>query len=97
MGVCAHLRRTDWITSTHRGHGHALAKGGDPKRRMAELFGKVDGICGGRGGTMLRGGDGSIIGGGGSSGGISSSRGLQWQCDGGDGGGGGGTGGGDVE
>ena len=52
VGVCAHLRRTDWITSTHRGHGHALAKGGDPKRIMAELFGKVDGICGGRGGTM---------------------------------------------
>src|SRR6185437_7819269 len=52
VGVCAHLRRTDWITSTHRGHGHALAKGGDPKRIMAELFGKADGICGGRGGTM---------------------------------------------
>jgi 2-oxoisovalerate dehydrogenase E1 component len=52
VGVCAHLRQTDWITSTHRGHGHALAKGGDPKRVMAELFGKVDGICGGRGGTM---------------------------------------------
>jgi 2-oxoisovalerate dehydrogenase E1 component len=51
-GVCAHLRRTDWVTSTHRGHGHALAKGGDPKRVMAELFGKADGICGGRGGTM---------------------------------------------
>lgn len=52
VGVCAHLRQTDWVTSTHRGHGHALAKGGDPKRIMAELFGKVDGICGGRGGTM---------------------------------------------
>ena len=52
VGICAHLRHTDWITSTHRGHGHALAKGGDPKRIMAELFGKVDGICGGRGGTM---------------------------------------------
>lgn len=51
-GVCAHLRRTDWVTSTHRGHGHALAKGADPGRVMAELFGKVDGICGGRGGTM---------------------------------------------
>jgi 2-oxoisovalerate dehydrogenase E1 component len=51
-GICAHLRRTDWVTSTHRGHGHALAKGGDPKRVMAELFGKADGICGGRGGTM---------------------------------------------
>lgn len=51
-GVCAHLRQTDWVTSTHRGHGHALAKGADPGRVMAELFGKVDGICGGRGGTM---------------------------------------------
>jgi 2-oxoisovalerate dehydrogenase E1 component len=52
VGICAHLRPTDWVTSTHRGHGHALAKGGDPGRVMAELFGKVDGICGGRGGTM---------------------------------------------
>ena len=40
------------MTSTHRGHGHALAKGADPGRVMAELFGKADGICGGRGGTM---------------------------------------------
>ncbi|MDW6024014.1 thiamine pyrophosphate-dependent enzyme [Mesorhizobium sp. BAC0120] len=52
VGVCAHLRPTDWITSTHRGHGHALAKGMDPKILMAELFGKRDGCCGGRGGTM---------------------------------------------
>lgn len=52
VGVCAHLRRTDWVTSTHRGHGHALAKGAEPRRVMAELFGKADGICGGRGGTM---------------------------------------------
>ncbi len=52
VGVCAHLRRSDWVTSTHRGHGHALAKGADPGRVMAELFGKADGICGGRGGTM---------------------------------------------
>lgn len=51
-GVCAHLRHTDWVTSTHRGHGHALAKGSDPRRVMAELFGKAGGICGGRGGTM---------------------------------------------
>ena len=51
-GVCAHLRPTDWVTSTHRGHGHALAKGSEPRRVMAELFGKADGICGGRGGTM---------------------------------------------
>jgi TPP-dependent pyruvate/acetoin dehydrogenase alpha subunit len=51
-GVCAHLRRTDWITSTHRGHGHALAKGMDPRTLMAELYGKRDGSVGGRGGTM---------------------------------------------
>ena len=52
VGICAHLRPTDWVTSTHRGHGHALAKGADPRRVMAELFGRADGICGGRGGTM---------------------------------------------
>ena len=52
VGVCAHLRPTDWVTSTHRGHGHALAKGADPGKVMAELFGRADGICGGRGGTM---------------------------------------------
>jgi len=51
-GVCAHLRRTDSITSTHRGHGHALAKGMDPRTLMAELYGKRDGSVGGRGGTM---------------------------------------------
>ena len=50
--VCACLQKTDWITSTHRGHGHAVAKGADPKRVMAELYGKVGGCCGGRGGTM---------------------------------------------
>ena len=52
VGACAHLRPTDWITSTHRGHGHALAKGMHPNILMAELFGKRDGCCGGRGGTM---------------------------------------------
>src|SRR5438105_12565338 len=52
VGVCAHLRPTDWITSTHRGHGHALAKGMSPQILMAELFGKASGCCGGRGGTM---------------------------------------------
>ena len=52
VGVCAHLRPADWITSTHRGHGHALAKGMTPRVLMAELFGKRDGCCGGRGGTM---------------------------------------------
>ncbi len=52
VGVSAHLRRADWVTSTHRGHGHALAKGMDPNVLMAELYGKGDGCCGGRGGTM---------------------------------------------
>ncbi|HEY1890747.1 MAG TPA: thiamine pyrophosphate-dependent enzyme [Steroidobacteraceae bacterium] len=52
VGVCAHLSPQDWITSTHRGHGHALAKGLAPRAVMAELFGKATGCCGGRGGSM---------------------------------------------
>ena len=52
VGACAHLTPADWITSTHRGHGHALAKGMDPNVLLAELYGKLDGCCGGRGGTM---------------------------------------------
>jgi TPP-dependent pyruvate/acetoin dehydrogenase alpha subunit len=51
-GVCANLRPDDYIVSTHRGHGHLLAKGGDMKRMMAELFGRVDGYCRGKGGSM---------------------------------------------
>ena len=51
-GVCAHLRTDDWITSTHRGHGHALAKGVPPDALMAELYGRATGVCGGRGGSM---------------------------------------------
>jgi acetoin:2,6-dichlorophenolindophenol oxidoreductase subunit alpha len=51
-GVCANLRDPDWITSTHRGHGHFLAKGGDPKAMMAEIWGKRTGICKGMGGSM---------------------------------------------
>ncbi len=51
-GVCANLDETDWITSTHRGHGHFLAKGGDPKAMMAEIWGKRTGICKGMGGSM---------------------------------------------
>ncbi|HNU11614.1 MAG TPA: thiamine pyrophosphate-dependent dehydrogenase E1 component subunit alpha [Rubrivivax sp.] len=51
-GVCAHLRREDYLTSTHRGHGHTLAKGADPARMMAELFGKASGFNGGKGGSM---------------------------------------------
>src|SRR5688572_26317596 len=52
VGVCAHLRKDDWITSTHRGHGHALAKGVPPEQEMAELFARQGGACGGRGGSM---------------------------------------------
>jgi len=51
-GVCAALRDDDYIVSTHRGHGHVLAKGGDLNRMMAELFGKADGYCKGKGGSM---------------------------------------------
>ncbi len=51
-GVCAALRRDDLLTSTHRGHGHTLAKGADVNRMMAELFGKASGFNGGKGGSM---------------------------------------------
>lgn len=51
-GVCSTLRTDDRITSTHRGHGHVIAKGADVRRMMAELFGKVDGYCRGKGGSM---------------------------------------------
>ncbi len=51
-GVCMQLKDTDWITSTHRGHGHFLGKGGDPKAMMAEIWGKKTGICQGMGGSM---------------------------------------------
>ena len=52
VGVCANLRPDDYITSTHRGHGHLIAKGGDLKLMMAELFGKRTGYCKGKGGSM---------------------------------------------
>ena len=51
-GVCQNLRDDDFITSTHRGHGHILAKGADIKFMMAELFGKETGYCKGKGGSM---------------------------------------------
>jgi len=51
-GVCAHLRTADCLTSTHRGHGHTLAKGASPTRMMLELFGRAGGYCGGKGGSM---------------------------------------------
>ncbi len=52
VGACAAIRRDDYITSTHRGHGHCLAKGGEPKIMMAELLGKATGYCKGKGGSM---------------------------------------------
>jgi len=52
VGVCAHLRVSDYLTSTHRGHGHTLAKGADLSRMMGELYGKSNGFNGGKGGSM---------------------------------------------
>ena len=51
-GVCSNLREDDYITSTHRGHGHIIAKGGDVKYMMAELYGRQTGYCKGKGGSM---------------------------------------------
>ena len=51
-GVCSALREHDYITTTHRGHGHCIAKGADPMGMMAELFGRASGTCGGKGGSM---------------------------------------------
>jgi acetoin:2,6-dichlorophenolindophenol oxidoreductase subunit alpha len=51
-GVCVNLRPDDRLTSNHRGHGHAIAKGADPRRMMAELFGRANGYCRGKGGSM---------------------------------------------
>jgi len=52
VGVCANLRRDDYITSTHRGHGHCIAKGADLGKIMAEILGKKTGYCKGKGGSM---------------------------------------------
>ena len=52
VGICAALGAEDKITSTHRGHGHCIGKGADPARMFAEFFGKEDGYCRGRGGSM---------------------------------------------
>lgn len=52
VGACTTLNNDDMITSTHRGHGHCIAKGADLNRMMAELFGKKDGYCKGKGGSM---------------------------------------------
>jgi acetoin:2,6-dichlorophenolindophenol oxidoreductase subunit alpha len=52
VGVCSALRDDDYIATTHRGHGHVLAKGADLDGMMAELFAKATGLCGGKGGSM---------------------------------------------
>jgi pyruvate dehydrogenase E1 component alpha subunit len=52
VGVCTTLTTKDRVTSTHRGHGHCIAKGADVRRMMAELFGRVDGYSKGKGGSM---------------------------------------------
>jgi acetoin:2,6-dichlorophenolindophenol oxidoreductase subunit alpha len=52
VGVCANLTDQDFITSTHRGHGHCIAKGCDLKGMMAEVYGKATGLCKGKGGSM---------------------------------------------
>ncbi len=52
VGVCAALRQQDYIVSTHRGHGHCIARGADIKKMTAELFGRKSGYCAGRGGSM---------------------------------------------
>jgi pyruvate dehydrogenase E1 component alpha subunit len=52
VGVCSNLRKDDYVTSTHRGHGHCIAKGAQLKRIMAEILGKKTGYCKGKGGSM---------------------------------------------
>jgi acetoin:2,6-dichlorophenolindophenol oxidoreductase subunit alpha len=52
VGVCMHLGDDDYIASTHRGHGHSIAKGCDPVAMMQELFARKGGLCGGKGGSM---------------------------------------------
>lgn len=52
VGACSTLASSDYVTSTHRGHGHAIAKGASVRRMMAELLGRVDGYCRGKGGSM---------------------------------------------
>lgn len=52
VGVCSNLKTSDYITSTHRGHGHCIAKGAELKQTMAEILGKKTGYCKGKGGSM---------------------------------------------
>src|SRR6202165_4220900 len=52
VGVTLALQPNDYVTSTHRGHGHTIAKGGDPRKMIAELLGRATGYSGGKGGSM---------------------------------------------
>src|SRR6476646_8489174 len=52
VGICAHLSDEDWIASTHRGHGHFLAKSRETRKLVAEVYGRATGVCGGKGGSM---------------------------------------------
>jgi len=52
VGFCTHLMDGDYIASTHRGHGHSIAKGCDTRGMMYEIFGRKEGLCGGKGGSM---------------------------------------------
>ena len=71
VGICAALRGDDYVTSTHRGHGHCIARGLEPKRMLAEIFGRATGYCRGKGGSMhiadvscgMLGADGIVAGG----------------------------------
>ena len=52
VGVCSHLTEKDWLASTHRGHGHSIAKGCDVNAMMREIYGREGGLCKGKGGSM---------------------------------------------
>src|SRR5271170_825207 len=52
VGICEHLAKDDYIVSTHRGHGHCIAKGCDVKAMMKEIYGRQGGLCNGKGGSM---------------------------------------------
>ena len=52
VGVCSALKKNDWVFSGHRNHAHYIAKGGDIRKMLAEIYGKETGCCGGKGGSM---------------------------------------------
>ncbi|NOZ38527.1 MAG: thiamine pyrophosphate-dependent dehydrogenase E1 component subunit alpha, partial [Gammaproteobacteria bacterium] len=51
VGICSHLTRDDYLAGTHRGHGHAIAKGADPLKILLEIYGRADGLCGAKAGS----------------------------------------------